>query len=78
FPKTKTAVLCACAIFMVFLIVETGCAPKVNTVETILRSWGPQSMLYLKGHYGRRYASDNNGQYYKLSLEDFSAFLESI
>lgn len=32
FQKTKTAVLCACAIFMVFLIVETGCAPKVNTV----------------------------------------------
>ncbi|EMP38656.1 hypothetical protein UY3_04137 [Chelonia mydas] len=26
--KTKTAVVCACAILMVFLIVESWCAPK--------------------------------------------------
>ncbi|KAM7108622.1 LOW QUALITY PROTEIN: spexin prohormone 2-like [Ciconia maguari] len=69
--KTKPAVLCACAVFMVFLIV--GCAPKS---KAILRS-GPQSMLYLKGRYGRRYASDNDGQYYKPNPEDFSAFLKS-
>ncbi|XP_043404423.1 spexin-like [Chelonia mydas] len=72
--KTKTAVVCACAILMVFLIVESWCAPKNKLVA---RNWGPQSMLYLKGRYGRRYASDSEEQYYKLDLEDLNAVLKS-
>ncbi|XP_064369508.1 spexin prohormone 2-like [Dromaius novaehollandiae] len=72
--KARTVVVCACAIFMVFLVVETWCAPKNKAV---VRNWGPQSMLYLKGRYGRRYASDNEEQYYKLNLEDFSMFLKN-
>nr|XP_005313896.1 spexin-like [Chrysemys picta bellii] len=72
--KTKTAVVCACAILMVFLIVESWCAPKN---KLIARNWGPQSMLYLKGQYGRRYASDSEEQYYKLDLEDLNAVLKS-
>ncbi|XP_021259615.1 spexin-like [Numida meleagris] len=72
--KTKAVVLFACVIYMVFLVVEIRCAPKGKTT---VRNWGPQSILYLKGRYGRRYASDNDEQYYKLNLEDFSAFLKS-
>ncbi|XP_019375387.1 PREDICTED: spexin-like [Gavialis gangeticus] len=72
--KTKAAVVCICAIFMVFLIVESWCAPKS---KIIARNWGPQSMLYLKGRYGRRYASDDEHQYYKLDLEDLNAILKS-
>ncbi|XP_025007111.1 spexin prohormone 2 [Gallus gallus] len=72
--KTKGVVLFACVIFMVFLIVEIGCAPKG---KTIVRNWGPQSILYLKGRYGRRYTSEKDEQYYKLNLEDFSAFFKS-
>ncbi|XP_074854658.1 spexin prohormone 1-like [Carettochelys insculpta] len=72
--RTKTAVVCACAIFMVFLIVESWCAPKN---KLITRNWGPQSILYLKGRYGRRYASDNEEHYYKFDLEDLNAVLKS-
>lgn len=35
FQKTKAVVLFACVIFMVFLIVEIGCAPKVNSVKGV-------------------------------------------
>lgn len=35
FQKTKGVVLFACVIFMVFLIVEIGCAPKVNSVKDV-------------------------------------------
>nr|XP_025044729.1 spexin-like [Pelodiscus sinensis] len=72
--RIKTAVACTCAILMVFLIVESWCAPKN---KLIARNWGPQSMLYLKGRYGRRYVSDSEKQYTNLDLEDLNAVLKS-
>ncbi|XP_061469058.1 spexin prohormone 1-like [Rhineura floridana] len=71
--KVKTALVCAFTITMVFLVVESSCAPKSKFTA---RNWGPQSMLYLKGRYGRRYASDNEEQCYKIDLDSLNAVLK--
>ncbi|XP_051885371.1 spexin prohormone 2-like [Pristis pectinata] len=55
--KAKMAVICA--ILITFLIVESCCTPKSKVTP---RNWGPQSMLYLKGRYGRR-STEDNGSY---------------
>ncbi|XP_028563248.2 uncharacterized protein LOC114585114 isoform X1 [Podarcis muralis] len=74
--KVKTALVCAFVIMMVFFVVESSHTPKGNPIA---RNWGPQSMLYLKGRYGRRYASsDSEEQYYKLDLDDLNAVMKSI
>uniref|UniRef100_A0ABM5EVH7 Spexin-like isoform X1 n=1 Tax=Pogona vitticeps TaxID=103695 RepID=A0ABM5EVH7_9SAUR len=73
--KVITAVTCAFTIMMVLSAVESTRTPKS---KFIARNWGPQSMLYLKGRYGRRYASsDNEEQSYKIDLDDPNAVLKS-
>ncbi|XP_053141123.1 spexin prohormone 1-like isoform X2 [Hemicordylus capensis] len=73
--KVKTAFVCAFIVMMVFLIVQSSRVPKSKLIP---RNWGPQSMLYLKGRYGRRYASsDNEEQCCKLDLDDLNAILRS-
>ncbi|XP_060610916.2 spexin prohormone 1-like isoform X1 [Anolis sagrei] len=70
--KVTATLVCAFTIMMLFLVVETFRAPKR---KLIARNWGPQSMLYLKGRYGRRYvASDNEEECY---LNDQNAVLKS-
>nr|XP_014349644.1 PREDICTED: spexin-like [Latimeria chalumnae] len=72
--KPKTAVICTCAIFMISLAVETLCATKG---KVLARNWGPQSMLYLKGRYGRSHAADNKDEFYKLELDDWNILLKN-
>ncbi|XP_067902958.1 spexin prohormone 1 [Heterodontus francisci] len=62
--KAKMAVICTCAILIIFSIVETCCTPKIKVIP---KNWGPQSMLYLKGRYGRRSAEDNGYHNYDIN-----------
>ncbi|XP_069480220.1 spexin prohormone 2-like [Ambystoma mexicanum] len=68
--KSLAGVVCTCAIFMVVLLSAARCAPKNKLVTG---NWGPQSMLYLKGRYGRRYVSDEEEDYYKFGLEEWNS-----
>ncbi|XP_067849912.1 spexin prohormone 2-like [Heptranchias perlo] len=68
--KAKLAIICTCAILITFLVVESCCTPKTKVTP---RNWGPQSMLYLKGRYGRRSAEDNG--YYNYDLNTWNLLL---
>ncbi|XP_044281920.1 spexin prohormone 1-like [Varanus komodoensis] len=60
---------------MVLLVAESSRSSKS---KLIARNWGPQSMLYLKGRYGRGYAaSDNEEQCYKLDWDDLNTVMKS-
>ncbi|KAJ1178984.1 hypothetical protein NDU88_004223 [Pleurodeles waltl] len=72
--NTRYAIVCTCAILMTVLAVESWSTPK-NKVLT--RNWGPQSMLYLKGKYGRRYATENEEEFYKFDLADWTNYIKS-
>ncbi|GCC30913.1 hypothetical protein chiPu_0009367 [Chiloscyllium punctatum] len=62
--KVKMAVICTCAFLMIFLVVESCCTPKSKVIP---KNWGPQSMLYLKGRYGRRSAEGNDYYHYDIN-----------
>ncbi|XP_069769963.1 spexin prohormone 1 isoform X2 [Narcine bancroftii] len=55
---------------MTFLVVESCCTPKSKVTP---RNWGPQSMLYLKGRYGRRSTEDNG--YYNTEINIWNLLL---
>ncbi|XP_053222832.1 spexin prohormone 2-like isoform X2 [Podarcis raffonei] len=59
-------------------VIEASDKRPASMGNPIARNWGPQSMLYLKGRYGRRYASsDSEEQYYKLDLDDLNAVMKN-
>ncbi|XP_069481369.1 spexin prohormone 2-like [Ambystoma mexicanum] len=72
--NTRHAIMYTCVVVVMALTAETWNAPK-NKVLT--RNWGPQSMLYLKGKYGRRYASENEEEFYKFDLADWTNYIKS-
>ncbi|XP_043923920.1 spexin-like [Protopterus annectens] len=72
--KTKPALSYTWAVFIILLTVESWAAPKS---KVLVRNWGPQSMLYLKGKYGRRYAAETDDAVYKIDLADWNFFLKS-
>ncbi|XP_072322461.1 spexin prohormone 2-like [Scyliorhinus torazame] len=61
----KMAGICTYAFLIIFLVVESCCTPKSRVIP---KSWGPQSMLYLKGRYGRRSAEDNGYYNYDVNI----------
>ncbi|KAJ8417675.1 hypothetical protein AAFF_G00225180 [Aldrovandia affinis] len=66
--KTRTF-MCTCTIAFIFLVVQSHSTPKK---KLNLNNWGPQSMMYLKGKYGRRLAPDYDGEgIYKLGLNNW-------
>ncbi|XP_047012959.1 spexin prohormone 2 isoform X1 [Ictalurus punctatus] len=61
----RMRVLWTCSVLLVILFTESHCVQKT----TLTKNWGPQSMLYLKGKYGRRYIPDSDGDFYKSALK---------
>ncbi|KAK6472658.1 spexin-like [Huso huso] len=71
----RTTFMCICTVVLLFLVVETRCASKSRVNA---RNWGPQAMMYLKGRYGRRYASDYDveDQLYKFDANNLNMLLK--
>ncbi|XP_063294705.1 spexin prohormone 2-like [Pelobates fuscus] len=68
----KSILFFACALIL-FLVSESSSAPKNKLMA---RNWGPQSMLYLKGRHGRRFASDYEEDYQKQILNFWDAIFK--
>ncbi|XP_007885644.1 spexin prohormone 2-like [Callorhinchus milii] len=69
--KVLAAVMCTCVVVVTFLVVESCCTEK-NKANP--RNWGPQSMLYLKGKYGKRVVGDD-GYYNTLDMNIWNLLL---
>ncbi|XP_038138931.1 spexin prohormone 2-like [Cyprinodon tularosa] len=57
---------------VISLIVESCHAQKLDI------HWGPQSMMYLKGKYGKRFVLEDDTSALKQSLQGLSALLREI
>ncbi|XP_017160602.1 uncharacterized protein LOC108166342 isoform X2 [Poecilia reticulata] len=68
---TKATVIWTCSL-LISLIVESYHAQKLSI------HWGPQSMMYLKGKYGKRFVSEDGTSVLKQSLQGFSGLLQGI
>ncbi|XP_060741323.1 spexin prohormone 2-like isoform X2 [Tachysurus vachellii] len=68
-PRMQT--LWTCSVLIVILFTESHCIQKT----TLTKNWGPQSMLYLKGKYGRRYVPDSGVDFYKSALKSWYAVI---
>ncbi|XP_016888263.1 spexin-like isoform X2 [Cynoglossus semilaevis] len=64
----KAPVVWACSL-IASLLVDSCHAQKLNI------HWGPQSMMYLKGKYGRRFVTEENNKAPLLSLHGWFAVL---
>ncbi|XP_053361303.1 spexin prohormone 2-like [Clarias gariepinus] len=63
--------LWTCSVLIVILVTESHCVQK----SALTKNWGPQSMLYLKGKYGRRYIPDSDVDFYKSALKSLYAVI---
>ncbi|KAK3535693.1 hypothetical protein QTP70_020575 [Hemibagrus guttatus] len=66
--------LWTCSVLIVILFTESHCVQKT----TLTKNWGPQSMLYLKGKYGRRYIPDSDVDFYKSALKNLYAVIRDF
>ncbi|GAA6089967.1 spexin prohormone 2-like isoform X1, partial [Tachysurus ichikawai] len=66
--------LWTCSVLIVILFTESQCIQKT----TLTKNWGPQSMLYLKGKYGRRYVPDSGVDFYKSALKSWYAVIRGM
>ncbi|XP_035986772.1 spexin prohormone 2-like, partial [Fundulus heteroclitus] len=71
FQKTKATLIWTCSL-VISLIVESYHAQKLNI------HWGPQSMMYLKGKYGKRFVLEDDASVLKQSLQGLTALLRGI
>ncbi|XP_015193594.1 spexin prohormone 2-like [Lepisosteus oculatus] len=74
--KPRATFLWTCTFAIIFIVMESPSASKTpNKMNS--RNWGPQSMMYLKGKYGRRYVSDyDEDQFEKFGLNNWNALLK--
>ncbi|XP_053091636.1 spexin prohormone 2-like [Pangasianodon hypophthalmus] len=70
----RMQVLWTCSVLIVILFTESHCIQKA----TLTKNWGPQSMLYLKGKYGRRYIPDSDVDFYKSALKSLYAVIRDF
>ncbi|XP_062318819.1 spexin prohormone 2-like [Osmerus eperlanus] len=56
--RARVSVQWTCTLLVISLIVESH---HTQQVKLNPHHWGPQSMMYLKGKYGRRYLPDAQG-----------------
>ncbi|KAM9470680.1 spexin prohormone 2-like [Clarias gariepinus] len=66
--------LWTCSVLIVILVTESHCVQK----SALTKNWGPQSMLYLKGKYGRRYIPDSDVDFYKSALKSLYAVIRDF
>ncbi|KAK1159837.1 spexin-like [Acipenser oxyrinchus oxyrinchus] len=73
--NNRTTFMFTCTVVLLFLVAETSCASKSRVNA---KNWGPQAMMYLKGRYGRRYASDydEEDQFYKVDANNLNMLLK--
>ncbi|MED6283573.1 hypothetical protein CHARACLAT_010249 [Characodon lateralis] len=69
--NTKATVICTCSL-VISLIVESYHAQKLNI------QWGPQSMMYLKGKYGKRFVLEDDTSVLKQSLQGLNTLIQGI
>ncbi|KAM9754876.1 spexin prohormone 2-like [Menidia menidia] len=69
--KTKTPVVWACSLLL-SLFVES-CHPQKLNVH-----WGPQSMMYLKGKYGKRNVLEDSRSILRQALQSFHSLLRGL
>ncbi|XP_078804441.1 spexin prohormone 2 isoform X1 [Oryzias latipes] len=67
--KTKALVIWTCSL-VISLFIDYCHAQKLNI------HWGPQSMMYLKGKYGKRFVSEDNNRVWKRGLNSLHALLK--
>ncbi|MEQ2287697.1 hypothetical protein AMECASPLE_015396 [Ameca splendens] len=67
--NTKATVICTCSL-VISLIVESYHAQKLNI------HWGPQSMMYLKGKYGKRFVLEDDTSVLKQSLQGLNTLIQ--
>ncbi|KAL7862773.1 hypothetical protein SRHO_G00117570 [Serrasalmus rhombeus] len=70
----RTRVLWTCSVVFVILVAESECVQKT----TLSKNWGPQSMLYLKGKYGRRFVPDRDDNIYNSGLKSWYTFIKEF
>ncbi|KAG7462357.1 spexin-like isoform X1 [Solea senegalensis] len=69
--KIKAPVVWTCS-FVISLLVGSCHAQKLNI------HWGPQSMMYLKGKFGRRFVSEDENSLLKQALHGWYTVLKGI
>ncbi|XP_041852910.1 spexin prohormone 2-like [Melanotaenia boesemani] len=69
--KTKASVVWTCSLVLT-LFVEACHAQKLKI------HWGPQSMMYLKGKYGKRFVLEDHSGVLKQSLQSFYTLLRGM
>ncbi|KAK5621097.1 hypothetical protein CRENBAI_013804 [Crenichthys baileyi] len=69
--NTKATVICTCSL-VISLIVESYHAQKLNI------HWGPQSMMYLKGKYGKRFVLEDDTSVLRQSLQGLNTLIQGI
>ncbi|XP_072519650.1 spexin prohormone 2-like [Salminus brasiliensis] len=70
----RTRLLWTCSVVMVILVAESHCVQKTP----LSKNWGPQSMLYLKGKYGRRYVPDSDDNIYSSGLKSWYTVIKEF
>ncbi|XP_035013812.1 spexin prohormone 1-like [Hippoglossus stenolepis] len=66
--KVKATVAWTCTL-VISLLVDSCHAQKLHI------HWGPQSMMYLKGKYGRRFVSEDDNSVQKQALQSWYALI---
>ncbi|XP_070763217.1 spexin prohormone 2-like [Enoplosus armatus] len=69
--KIRATVVWTCTL-AISLFVQSCYAQKLNV------HWGPQSMMYLKGKHGRRFASEDDNSVSKQGLQGWYAVLRGV
>ncbi|KAM8750704.1 spexin prohormone 2-like [Acanthopagrus schlegelii] len=69
--RIKVTVFWTCTL-VISLFADSCHTQKLNI------HWGPQSMMYLKGKYGRRFVSEDDRHVLKQSLQGWYAVLRGI
>ncbi|XP_051545693.1 spexin prohormone 2-like [Myxocyprinus asiaticus] len=62
------------SVVLFLLVIEGHCIQKT----TLSKNWGPQSMLYLKGKYGRRFVPDIDDIISNSGLKSWYAVLKGF
>ncbi|KAF6716307.1 hypothetical protein FQA47_021553 [Oryzias melastigma] len=69
--KTNALVIWTCSL-VISLLIDYCHAQKLNV------HWGPQSMMYLKGKYGKRFVSEDDNRVWRRGLNGLHALLKDL
>ncbi|RVE71441.1 hypothetical protein OJAV_G00052000 [Oryzias javanicus] len=69
--KTNALVIWTCSL-VISLLIDYCHAQKLNI------HWGPQSMMYLKGKYGKRFVSEDDSRVWRGGLNSLHALLKDL